>query len=184
MLRKRKSSVGCKHKATMQGNINYIRKKPLPRSQSPTKRSKHHCLGTTLPNHITMELNERGRNPTKSKKVCYRMAIYYYFMGVLYAFHFIHWRGKGGTISIIRKALHMSPSQRRLIKRILQEIMRCAIDGVELDRKIENINKTGRKIIILPSSVEEILIANWVETHCGFRMTTFMVNEHRRQWWS
>ena len=128
-----------------------------------------------------VELNKWGRNPTESKRVCYRMAIYYYFMEVLDAPYCIHWRCKGGTISIIRKALHMAPSQRRLIKRTLQEMMRCAIDGIKFDGNIENLNKTGRNINILPRSVEELLIANWMEAHYGFRMTTFMVNEHRRQ---
>ena len=35
--------------------------------------------------------------------------------------------------------------------------------------------------MILPGSVEELLIANLTEAHCSFRMTTVMVNKHRRQ---
>lgn len=67
------------------------------------------------------------------------------------------------------------------MKRTLQEIMRCAIEGVEFDGKIVNINNTGRKVIILPGSVDEVLITNWAEAHCGFQMTTVMINEHIRQ---
>ena len=75
----------------------------------------------------------------------------------------------------------MMSYQRRVIKRTLMEIMRCAIEGIAFDGSIANTKKTGRKIIILPCSAEELLIANWMENHCGFRMTTEMVNEHRRQ---
>ena len=59
--------------------------------------------------------------------------------------------------------------------------MRCAAEGIEFNGKIEKKSKQGRKIIILPGSFEELLIANWMEAYCGFRQTTVMVNEHRRQ---
>ena len=39
----------------------------------------------------------------------------------------------------------------------------------------------GRKISISPGFQKETLIANWMESHCGFRMTTILVNEHRRE---
>ena len=39
----------------------------------------------------------------------------------------------------------------------------------------------GRITSIIPGSQEESLIANWMESHCGFRMTTILVNEHRRE---
>ena len=42
-------------------------------------------------------------------------------------------------------------------------------------------NTQGRKCEILTGSQEETLLANWMEQHCGFRMTTLLVNENRRQ---
>lgn len=33
-------------------------------------------------------------------------------------------------------------------------------------------------ILIQPGSAEETLLANWTEQHCGFLMTTMLVNEH------
>ena len=39
----------------------------------------------------------------------------------------------------------------------------------------------GRKISISPGFQKETLIANWMESHCGFRMTTILVNEHSRR---
>ena len=40
---------------------------------------------------------------------------------------------------------------------------------------------TGRHILITKGSIEEELIARWMEAHLGFRMTTMLVNEHRRE---
>ena len=54
-------------------------------------------------------------------------------------------------------------------------------EGVLFDGIIKPQNKEGHKIIISSGSFEEILIVSWMEAHCGFRMSTFMVNEHRRQ---
>ena len=36
-------------------------------------------------------------------------------------------------------------------------------------------------MLILPGSAEESLLATWMESHVGFRMTTILVNEHRRE---
>ena len=52
--------------------------------------------------------------------------------------------------------------------------------GLDYNGLNEN-NAHGRKVSILPGSQEETLIANWMEQHCGFRMTTLLVNEHRRE---
>ena len=68
-----------------------------------------------------------------------------------------------------------------MVKRTLDEIMLCMREGVEFDGTLRNKAKTGRKILITPGSVEENLIATWMESHCGFRFTTEQVNEHRKQ---
>ena len=54
--------------------------------------------------------------------------------------------------------------------------MRRMKEGEDFDGHIRNNQKLGRKILILPGSIEEALMANWMEAHCGFRMTTLMVN--------
>ena len=68
-----------------------------------------------------------------------------------------------------------------MVRRTLDEIMLCMREGVEFDGTLRNKAKTGRKILIKPGSVEENLIATWMESHCGFRFTTEQVNEHRKQ---
>ena len=37
----------------------------------------------------------------------------------------------------------------------------------------------GRPQIIQPGSIEEEIIAEWMESSLGFRFTTLMVNQHR-----
>ena len=64
---------------------------------------------------------------------------------------------------------------------MLQETMRCIKEGEDIDGIIRSKNKLGRKVAIKPGSREDILIANWMEAHCGFRMTMAMVNENRRE---
>ena len=93
----------------------------------------------------------------------------------------ILWGAQGGTISQICNALGLVKRQRRMVKRTLDEIMLCMREGVEFDGTLRNKAKTGRKILITPGSVEENLIATWMESHCGFRFTTEQVNEHRKQ---
>ena len=151
-------------------------------SISPHRRDRVTRTGSSIPPSIRddLETNHDGSTP-ESRRRCYRMAIQYQYIEVMDAPHKSYWAGKGGMISIIRKALHMRTNQRRTIKRALQEITKCMREGVLFDGSIENENTQGRKIIISPGSFEELLIANWMEAHCGFRQTTFMVNEHRRQ---
>mmetsp|Transcript_44542 Transcript_44542/g.53458 ORF Transcript_44542/g.53458 Transcript_44542/m.53458 type:complete len:132 (-) Transcript_44542:3093-3488(-) len=57
--------------------------------------------------------------------------------------------------------------------------MRCINAGEIFDGTIQD--NAGRKHMIKPGSTEESLIVTWMESHCGFRMTTIMVNEHRRE---
>ena len=187
MPKKGRKSIARKRKGCMQGSSSSSLSSLSSSSSSSTpnklisNRKKHRRVGTSIPTEVRDTLRNFNEKPTENKRVCYRMAIYYHFIKILDAPHEIHWNGKDGTISLIRKALRMHPCQRRVIKRTLQEIMRCATEGIEFNGKIENINKLGAKIIISPGSAEELLIANWMENHCGFRMTTDMVNEHRRQ---
>ena len=59
--------------------------------------------------------------------------------------------------------------------------MRCMQEGEDFDDKIKNRNKQGRKICIVPGSVEENLNATWMEAHCVFWFTAEQINEHQGQ---
>ena len=123
---------------------------------------------------IATEL-EQGGTPLSTSL---RHAIYYYFIHRLDAPHEEHWSGKEGTISVIRHHLELPPHTRRKILRTLQHIMICIRAGLPFAGKLGT--TTGRHILITKGSIEEELIARWMEAHLGFRMTTMLVNEHRR----
>ena len=117
--------------------------------------------------------------PTHQETIRLRYAIYYQYIDILDAPHPEHWHGTNGTVSLIRMNLHLRISQTRMIKRTLDDIVRSMAIGFEYNGSNEV--KNGRKTSISPGSQEESLIANWMESHCGFRMTTILVNEHRRE---
>jgi len=108
-----------------------------------------------------------------------RNAIYYIYVNTLDAPHEEHWSGKEGTIAIIRKKLGLPPHTRRLIRRTLDLIISNFKNGTVFDGIHES--AAGRPVSIKPGSVEETLIADWMEAHVGFRMTTLLVNEHRKE---
>ena len=162
--------IGYKRKKKMVGSKSYIKKKSLTRSVATTTRKRYKRLGSTEAKQIP---------PSKHKFI--RQAIFYQFVHVLDAPSEKQWKGRGGTITLIRRALHLDFDQHRLIFFTLQATMRCIRAGKRFDGTINSNANAGRKLMIKPGSAEEILIATWMEMHCGFRMTTIMVNEHRRE---
>ena len=175
-----KSRIGYKKKGKMQGT--YVKKKP---TANPTRKRQSIPQSTNcdIPPPLSPETpNLRSKkNSLASRSISMRISAYYHYIYVLDAPHKEHWAGVDGTISLIRKALHLRISQSRMIERVLNEIVRCMTIGVEFDGTYLSEHNRGRKVSIKPGSPEETLIATWMEAHCGFRMTTILVNEHRRQ---
>ena len=91
------------------------------------------------------------------------------------------WDGRGGTVSNICMALKLHAKEIQMVRKTLENIMVCMHKGEVFDGTIRWKFKKCRKILIESGSIEETLIANWMEAHCGFRFTTELVNEHRRQ---
>ena len=183
------AGIGRKKKGKMQGSNSYAKRtiRPTPLSTTPSlppsikrqrlqyKRRLGHITAIDLSQHFQHEDKSYLGSPATSL----RHAIYYHFIHHLDAPHREHWGGKEGTISIIRRALQLPPSARRKIRRTLDKIMLCIVSGEPFDGRLGV--STGRNILISPGSVEEELIATWMESHLGFRMTTMLVNEHRRE---
>ena len=69
--------------------------------------------------------------------------------------------------------------KRKKIRRVFSECDDCIQKGLPFDYYHSNKKQTGRPPIIEFGSVEEGIIADWVEADMGSRMTTKMVNEHR-----
>ena len=162
----------------MQGTSSYNKNAtPLPQpSSAKRQRIRYKRQGSnTYKTTVTMELDQS----LQPSDIHLRHAIYYVYVHVLDAPHEEHWSGKEGTIAIIRKKLELPPHTRRKIHRTLDLIMSSLRKGMIFDGKWET--NAGRPILIKPGSTEETLIANWMESHVGFRMTTTLVNEHRRE---
>mmetsp|Transcript_13255 Transcript_13255/g.16177 ORF Transcript_13255/g.16177 Transcript_13255/m.16177 type:complete len:111 (+) Transcript_13255:168-500(+) len=90
-----------------------------------------------------------------------------------------HWTGHGGTISLICKALHLDLGHHGKVLSTLKDIMRCVIVGESFDGTMKS--HAGQKHIIRAGSMEEDLIATWMELHCGFCMTTPLVTHIRHR---
>ena len=177
MPRSNKGCIGRKNKKVMQGSKSYQAPPNNPALKQSAKRKK---IDITPP--LSPQIHRRTKKHlarTHRETICLRYAIYYQYVDILDAPHPEHWHGQNGTISKIRKCLHLRISQTRTIKKTLEEIVRCMAIGYKYDGLSELTH--GRKTSIIPGSQEESLIANWMESHCGFRMTTILVNEHRRE---
>lgn len=90
------------------------------------------------------------------------------------------WHGRNGTIAKILRTLNMTVNQRKLIRSVLQNVTACYKKGIEYTgvNKIEQVRDTKK---IQENSIDEELIATWMEDGLGFRLTTMFVNEHRQQ---
>ena len=174
--------IGRRHKRKMQGTSNYVKKttSTTPATHPPSNkrlRLQHKRRGgsdATIAKFAPTEPSE-----LQSQHVSLRHALYYFYVYVLDAPHKNHWGGKDGTISILRKKLKLPPHTRRKIHRTLSNILDCLADGSPFDGSLGK--TSGRPVLITSGSTEEELVANWMEQHLGFRMTTMLVNEHRRE---
>ena len=93
------------------------------------------------------------------------------------------WDGNHGSI---RKVCDMfgwkanNHNKHRKIRSIFLECEELLCKGLSFNQNKSKKLRTGRPPVILPGSVEEGIIADWMEANMGARMTTKMVNEHRR----
>ena len=176
--------IGRKTKKKMQGTSSYAKKVVSPNSPSPpsNKRKRVNYKSRGISHAAPIE-HRKDSPDSKSPvdRISARYSIYYTWVNRLDAPPEEDWKGRDGTIHTIRRMLGMPPHARSKIRRVLEEAMRCLRVGECFDGRIEPKNKVGRKVEILPGSAEELLMANWMESHVGFRMTTLLVNEHRRE---
>ena len=176
--------IGRKYKKKMQGASSYVKKALSPNSPSPPsnkrKRVNYKSRGISYSGPITHDYGPPNVH-SPVERISTRYSIYYTWVYRLDAPPEKDWKGRDGTIHSIRRILGMPPHARSKIRRVLEEAMRCLRVGKCFDGTIEPKNKLGRKVLILPGSAEELLMANWMEQHVGFRMTTLLVNEHRKE---
>ena len=176
--------IGRKKKKKMQGTSSYAKNVVSPNSPSPPSNKRQRVKYKSRGISYAAPIEHRKDSPDSKSpvdRISARYSIYYTWVNRLDAPPEEDWKGRDGTIHTIRRILGMPPHARSKIRRVLEEAMRCLRVGECFDGRIEPKNKVGRKVEILPGSAEELLMANWMESHVGFRMTTLLVNEHRRE---
>ena len=91
------------------------------------------------------------------------------------------WEGKNRTINHICDVFKISKRKRRIVKRILndiltQEHLRKPYDGRDIRR-----SNQGRPRVIESGSVDEGILVDYIEDNNGFRQTTIFLNQHRTE---
>ena len=120
-------------------------------------------------------------NKLKAKKIlsskCERLAIAYIFVEKLDIPPQEEWMGRNGTIAIISRTLNIPKGSYRTILGVLQNVTICFQNGNEYtgERDIDSIQFTKK---IKENSIEEELIATWMEEGLGFQLTTMLLNMH------
>ena len=112
-------------------------------------------------------------------KTLIRSAIGTYFLKVLGNPEKKSWKGVDGVISLLLKVWKLPEYSRRFVERILEQCSLCATKNITYRGLTKaNLREKGRCPSIQQGSVEEGIIADWMEAGLGFRFTTAMVNQN------
>lgn len=175
--------IGRRHKGKKMGSYDYVKKKRTLSNSQPTSPKRQRIAYKRQGSEIKIpDINAvppASSQHVKVKKTSFQYAVYYYYVEWLDAPPKEQWKGRDGTIHQIRRKLELPRSARLKIERVLENILCCICDGHDFEGKF--FMYTGRPLAIEEGSVEEELIAKWMESHLGFRMTTLLVNEHRKE---
>ena len=75
--------------------------------------------------------------------------------------------------------MEFAKTNRRYVKHVLEAIVHCLKNKVSYNGLTKRNESSGRLQIIQTGSIEEGIIAEWMEAGLGFRFTTLMVKQHR-----
>ena len=125
----------------------------------------------------TVHMDNKGLFGNKHNKVI-NLSVAYHYTNVLKSPPPYELKGRYGTILHIYKYLNIPKKKRRRIGLVLLEITKYKQQHRFYTGFIERDN-TGGPPKIKPGSIEDHIIADWIEAGLGFRQTTIMVNEYR-----
>ena len=91
------------------------------------------------------------------------------------------WFGKAGTIATITRTLNLSKGSSQVISNVLNDVTKCLELGIEYtgDKEKDYIERNTRKL--KPGSLDEQLVADWMEDGLGFCLTTMLLNIHQKE---
>ena len=108
-----------------------------------------------------------------------RIVVAYFYRSVLMAPDESLWEGVGGSISVIQSVFNLCNTRKRFIRNTMNVINKCAENNITYDGKRIFHKQAGAPIILKSGSVEESMIADYLEGGFGYRFTTLMVNTQR-----
>ena len=111
-----------------------------------------------------------------------RIAIANVYQFILGAPSMEEWDGPNGTIRRICNMFGWGSvsNKNRKIRKVFLECEESLNKGIQFNANKTKELRTGRPPVIQRGSIEEGIIADWMEADMGARMTTKMVNEHRK----
>ena len=90
-----------------------------------------------------------------------------------------HWGEKGGIISKIRNAIHISDGNNSsMLREIMKEFLLAKENGFKFEPDLKGRSKTGRKFIIDMDSQEAQIISDAVELRMNMLTAWLLVNDH------
>ena len=89
------------------------------------------------------------------------------------------WFGQNRTVTTIARTLKLVRGSRSVIFNVLYDVNVCLKNGVEYTG-LDKLQKEyiGRRVLN-SGSIEEQLIADWMEDGLGFCLTTMLLNVHQ-----
>lgn len=87
------------------------------------------------------------------------------------------WHGRDGTISQVIAKLDLPLGSRNTVRRVFQQVVQCAKEGVAYDPEVRG--GGGRRRLIDASSVDMRIIADMMEQGFSLRSTAEFVNKYR-----
>ena len=92
-----------------------------------------------------------------------------------------NWGGKKGIITSLNNQWNLYGINRRFVNKILLSVENSIQDKTTYLGDDLRKNNKGRPNMIKHGSIDEQIIAEWMEAGLGFRQTTAMVNQQRRE---
>ena len=91
------------------------------------------------------------------------------------------WSGKAGTIATIARTLKLSKGSHKVISNVLNDVTKCLELGIEYtgDKERDYIERNTRKL--KSGSLDEQLVADWMEDGLGFHLITMLLNVHQKE---
>ena len=109
------------------------------------------------------------------------LGVGYYYRKALGSPRRSQWHGKNETIYHICDVFKLTKTKQKIVNRILNDILIQEHLRLPYDGKEKRWRNKGRPVVTIPGSVDEGLLADWMEDNHGFHQTTIFLNQYRME---